>query len=80
MTNERFIDVLNPIYDFMNHISIPDNTLALNQIVSEKVIPPHMFITQIDNSELSLIKKIIFFIPLQVWHLYLLVFKALTSF
>ena len=62
MTNERFIDVLNPIYDFMNHISIPDNTLALNQIVSEKVIPPHMFITQIDNSELSLIKKVIFFL------------------
>ena len=62
MTNDRFIDVLTPIYDFMNHISIPDNTLALNQIISEKVIPPHMFITQIDNSELSLIKKVIFFL------------------
>ena len=62
MTNARFIDVLTPIYDFMNHISIPDNTLALNQIISEKVIPPHMFITQIDNSELSLIKKVIFFL------------------
>ena len=62
MTNDRFIDVLTPIYDFMNHISIPDNTLALNQIISEKIIPPHMFITQIDNSELSLIKKVIFFL------------------
>jgi len=62
MTNNRFMEVLTPIYDFMNHISIPDNTLALNQIVSEKVIPPHMFITQIDNSELSLIKKVIFFL------------------
>ena len=62
MTNTRFIETLDPIYDFMNHISIPDNTLALNQIISEKVIPPHMFITQIDNSELSLIKKVIFFL------------------
>lgn len=62
MTNARFIETLSPIYDFMNHISIPDNTMALNQIVSEKVIPPHMFITQIDNSELSLIKKVIFFL------------------
>ena len=62
MTNTRFIETLDPIYDFMNHISIPDNTLALNQIISEKIIPPHMFITQIDNSELSLIKKVIFFL------------------
>lgn len=62
MTNTKFTETLEPIYDFMKHISIPDNTIALNQIVSEKVIPPHMFITQVDNSELSLIKKIIFFL------------------
>ena len=62
MTNTKFTETLEPIYDFMEHISIPDNTVALNQIVSEKVIPPHMFITQIDNSELSLVKKIIFFV------------------
>lgn len=64
MTNAKFTETLEPIYDFMNHISIPDNTLALNQIVSEKVIPPHMFITEIDNSELSLVKKIIFFLQI----------------
>lgn len=64
MTNTKFTETLEPIYDFMNHISIPDNTLALNQIVSEKVIPPHMFITQVDNSELSLIKKVIFFLQI----------------
>ena len=62
MTNTKFTETLEPIYDFMEHILIPDNTVALNQIVSEKVIPPHMFITLIDNSELSLIKKIIFFL------------------
>ena len=64
MTNTKFTETLEPIYDFMNHISIPDNTLALNEIVNTKTIPQHMFITLIDNSELSLIKKIILFLQI----------------
>ena len=64
MTNTKFTETLEPIYDFMNHISITDNTLALNEIVNTKTIPPHMFITQVDNSELSLIKKVIFFLQI----------------
>jgi hypothetical protein len=64
MTNDKFIAQLEPIYDFMKHISIPTNRMALNSLISTKTIPPYMFITQSGESELQLVKQIVFFLQM----------------